>query len=98
MISRSDLLLQLFLNFFRVFLKYPSLCGWNFEKKGRGVAGEGGKGWFENMPDFYMRVFKREMAFSVGVGRPYIYQVTTRKYSEFSQPNIGVLTRNYSVE
>ena len=68
-------------------------------KKKEGVLrGEGGRGWFENMPDFYMRVFKREMTFSVGVGRPYIYQITTRKYSEFSQPSIGVLTRNYSVE
>ena len=38
-----------------------------------GGGGVGGWGWFENMPDFQMVVFKREMIFSVGVGRPYVY-------------------------
>ena len=41
-------------------------------KKKNGVAGERGSGWFENIPDFQISVFKREMTFSVGVDRPYI--------------------------
>ena len=36
-----------------------------------------------------MGVFKRkEMTFSVGVGRSYIYRLTTRKYSAFSQQKL----------